>query len=388
MHAGEGSTHGDVRPVATPLYQTVSFSFPSAAEASAIAAGESAAPWYSRIGNPTVAALERAIADLEGAESAFAAASGMGAVATLLLANLRAGDHVVADSGVYGGTYNLLRRELPRFGVETTFIETNDPARLREAWRPNTRLLYVDSPGNPTLRVLDLPALAELARARGAWFVVDNTFCTPYLQRPLELGAHAVVHSATKYLSGHGDAIAGLVAGECALVEPGRIAGLREFGAVCAPFVAWLVERGLHTLPLRMERHCASALRVAEWLESRPEVAWVRYPWLPSHPQRALARRQMRGGSGVLVFELKGGISAGAALLDAVELCTHAVSLGDTRTLIMHPASTMHAPTPPEERLALGVTDGLVRLSVGLEDVEDIIGDLEQALGKARAAGG
>jgi len=327
--------------------------------------------------------LERKVAALEGAEKAVATASGMAAVSAALLAALQddGPKHVVATTGLYSGTYHFVTKDLPRFGVETTLAEATVPEAFEAAIRPETRAIYLETPGNPTLALNDLAAIADIARARGILTIIDNTFATPVNQRPLDLGIDVVVHSATKFLGGHGDAMGGAVAGPAEFVKRVLQGPVRNFGGCISPFNAWLIARGMTTLPLRMERHNANSLRVAEWLHDHPAVAWVRYPWHPAHPQYDLAQRQMPGGGGgVVVFELKGGVEAGARLLNRIRLCALTVSLGDVRTLITHPASTTHRSVPHEARLASGITDGLVRLAVGLEDVEDIVADLEQAL--------
>lgn len=366
--------------VVTPIFQTTSFAMQSAEHGADLFAGAAEGYSYTRLGNPTLAELEAKLADLEGGEEAVATASGMAAVTTAVLSIVNAGDHVIADSAIYGGSYSFFSEQARRLGLDVTFVDTSNLEAVRAAFRPATRLLYSESPGNPHLKLVDLGALAVLARERDVPLLCDNTFATPYLQRPLALGATAVVHSATKYLGGHGDVIAGAIVGSRAIVGPARRSILRDYGGVLAPLNAWLVTRGLATLALRMERHCASAIRIAVWLESHPAVAWVRYPGLPSHPQHELARRQMRSAGGMIAFEVRGGIGGGRRLMNAVRLCTRAVSLGDVRTLICHPASTTHAQVPQEVRLAAGITDGLVRFSVGLEDADDIIADLEQAL--------
>ncbi len=379
VHAGEhpDPTTGAVVP---PVHLSTTFAFPSAEAGAALFAGERPGYIYTRLGNPTVAVLEAKVADLEGGEAALATASGMAAIATVLLTLLGDGGHVVCTGALYSATYDLLARRLPAFGIRTTFVDATDPAAFARAITPETRLLYVETPGNPTLTLTDIAAVATVARQHGLPLVVDNTFATPYLQQPLALGADIVVHSATKYLSGHGDAVAGVVVGRRAFIAACREATLADFGGALSPLTAYLVLRGLPTLALRMERHCANAQRVAAYLSQHPKVAWVRYPGLPSHPQHALARRQMRGFGGMVCFELAGGLAAGRALLNAVRLCTLAVSLGDVRTLITHPASTTHHQVPAERRRAMGITDGLVRLSVGIEDPDDIVADLEQAL--------
>lgn len=379
VHAGEhpDPTTGAVVP---PVHLSTTFAFPSAEAGAALFAGERPGYIYTRLSNPTVAVLEAKVADLEGGEAALATASGMAAIATVLLTLLGDGGHVVCTDALYSATYDLLARRLPAFGVRTTFVDATDPAAFARAITPETRLLYVETPGNPTLTLTDIAAVATVARQRGLPLVVDNTFATPYLQQPLALGADIVVHSATKYLGGHGDAVAGVIVGRQAFIAACREATLADFGGALSPLTAYLVLRGLPTLALRMERHCANAQRVAAYLSQHPKVAWVRYPGLPSHPQHALARRQMRGFGGMVCFELAGGLAAGRALLNAVRLCTLAVSLGDVRTLITHPASTTHHQVSAERRRAMGITDGLVRLSVGIEDPDDIVADLEQAL--------
>ncbi len=379
VHAGEhpDPTTGAVVP---PVHLSTTFAFPSAEAGAALFAGERPGYIYTRLGNPTVAVLEAKVADLEGGEAALATASGMAAIATVLLTLLGDGGHVVCTDALYSATYDLLARRLPAFGIRTTFVDATDPAAFARAITPETRLLYVETPGNPTLTLTDIAAVATVARQHGLPLVVDNTFATPYLQQPLALGADIVVHSATKYLGGHGDAVAGVIVGRRAFIAACREATLADFGGALSPLTAYLVLRGLPTLALRMERHCANAQRVAAYLSQHPKVAWVRYPGLPSHPQHALARRQMRGFGGMVCFELAGGLAAGRALLNAVRLCTLAVSLGDVRTLITHPASTTHHQVPAERRRAMGITDGLVRLSVGIEDPDDIVADLEQAL--------
>ncbi len=377
IHAGDE----DTRDVAPPLHLTNTYRFHSAEEA-ARAFETEALPIYTRWGNPTLALMEHKIAALEGAEAAVATASGMAAVSAALLTALQAGDHVIATTGLYSGTYHLIAEELPRYGITVTEVAGDDPGNFAAAIRPATRAIYLESPGNPTLGLNDLAAIANVARAHGVTTLVDNTFATPYNQRPLDLGIDVVIHSATKFLGGHGDAMGGAVAGSSDFITRARKGAIRKFGGCIAPFNAWLIARGIETFPLRMARHNANALRVAEWLSERPDVAWVRYPWHAAHPQHALARQQMPGGGGgVVVFALAGGTKAGARLLDGVQLITRTVSLGDTRTLITHAASTTHRSVPRAARAAAGITDGLVRLAVGLEDIEDIVADLDRALG-------
>lgn len=366
-------------PVEAPIVTSVAFAFETAEAAEGAFRGENDAHIYGRWGNPTVDGLEAALADLEGGEAAVCTASGMAAISGSLLAILEAGDHVVAPRGLYGETARLLRERLPRLGITTTFVDERTPEAFAAAVQPRTRVLYVETPQNPTLRLTDIEAVAAVARARGLLLVVDNTFATPWCQTPLALGADVVVHSMTKSLSGHGDAIGGVAIARRELRD--RIADLvvKGLGAVLSPFAAYLIGRGLRTLDVRMERACRSALAVAEWLEGQPAVARVHHPWLASHPDRKLAGRQMRAGGALVAFELAGGRDAGRRLLDRVQLIVHAVSLGDARSLITHPASTTASTMPAEDRARVGITEGLVRLSVGLEDPADLIADLEAA---------
>lgn len=379
IHAGEAPDRA-TGAVAVPIHMANTFAYASAEEAAATFAGEQAGYIYTRWGNPTQEVLEKRIAALEGGEAALATASGMAAISTAILSVVRQGDHIVASKAIYSGTFNLLNRELPHYGITTTFVDASDPQNIAAAMRDNTRIVYLESPGNPTLALNDIAGGAEVARQAGALTFVDNTFATPINQRPLDLGADVVLHSATKYFCGHGDAIGGAIVGSQAFIEEARSGVLRDIGGVISPFNAWLILRGIQTLPLRMARHNANALQVSRFLEEHPAVNWVAYPGLESHPQHALARRQMRGYGGMVCFEVKGGVEAGARLMNRIKLCTLTVSLGDTKTLICHSASTTHSTVPPEARQAAGITDGLVRMSVGLEDPEDIIADLAQAL--------
>ncbi|MBN1878381.1 MAG: aminotransferase class I/II-fold pyridoxal phosphate-dependent enzyme [Anaerolineae bacterium] len=377
IHTGMEIEPRDVSP---PIHMANTYLFESAEEA-AQAFEMEGQPIYTRWGNQTTAVMERKVAALEGAEAAVATSSGMAAVSAALLAAVQAGDHVVATTGLYSGTHHFITEDLPRYGIETTLAEATDPAAFEAALQSNTRVIYLESPGNPALLLNDLAAIAEIARARGILTIIDNTFATPINQHPLDLGIDVVLHSATKFLGGHGDTMGGVVTGPAGFIQRVLKGPIRRFGGCISPFNAWLIARGIHTLPLRMARHNANALAVAEWLSEHPLVAWVRYPWHPSHPQIALAQHQMPGGgSGVVVFELKGGLEAGARMLDRVQLCARTVSLGDVRSLITHPASTTHHSLSQETRLSAGITDGLVRFAVGLEDVEDIIADLDQAL--------
>jgi len=385
IHAGakKDSLYG---ALATPIYSTSTFEFDSAEQGGARFAGEEQGYIYSRLGNPTVADLEEKLAALENAEAALAVSSGMGAVTTIFWTLLKAGDHVVADETLYGCTFAFLNHGISRYGVEVTFVDTSDLDAVKAALRPNTRVLYLETPANPNLKIVDLKALAELAHAHSSEIsvVVDNTFATPFLQRPLDLGCDVVLHSATKYLNGHGDVIAGMIAGKAEFISECRLFGLKDMtGAVLGAFEAYLIIRGMKTLPLRVERHCQNAMKVAEFLLGHPAVEKVYYPGLADHPNHEIAAKQMQGGfGGIVAFEVKGGFDAGKKVINSVEMAKVAVSLGDCETLIEHPASMTHSPYTPEERAAAGIPEGLVRLAVGLENVEDIIADLKQALEK------
>lgn len=379
VHAGQ---HPDpaTGALTTPIYQTSTFVFSSAEQGAARFAGTEPGFIYTRLGNPTQSVLEEKMADLECGEAALAFGSGMGAISAVVMALVRHGDHIIYGDAIYGCTYDFLEEVMTRFGVEVTAVDCSDPALVEAAVRPNTRLLILETPANPTMKLADIRALAGICHKYGICLVVDNTFMSPYLQRPLELGADVVVHSATKYIGGHGDVIAGVAVGRKAFIDEVRMTTLKNVGAVIAPFDAWLLLRGLKTLHVRLDRHCENAMAVARFLEQHPAVGKVYYPGLPTFDQYELARRQMQGPGGILSFELKGSLEAGRHLMNSVELCQVAVSLGDADTLIQHPASMTHAVVPPEQRAHMGISDGLVRLSVGLEDPRDIIADLEQAL--------
>ncbi len=372
--------------LATPIYSTSTFEFDSAEQGGARFAGQEQGYIYSRLGNPTVAVLEEKLAALENAEAALAVSSGIGAVTTALWTALKAGDHVVADETLYGCTFAFLNHGISRFGVDVSFVDTSDLAAVKAALRPNTRVMYLETPANPNLKIVDLQALAALAHQHNPdlLVIVDNTFATPFLQRPLELGCDVALHSATKYLNGHGDVIAGMIAGKADFIAQCRSFGLKDMtGAVLGAFEAYLIIRGMKTLPLRVERHCQNAMTVAEFLQQHPAVERVYYPGLSAHPGHDVAVRQMHGGfGGILAFEVKGGFDAGKKVINSVQLAKVAVSLGDCETLIEHPASMTHSPYTPAERAAAGISEGLIRLAVGLENVEDIIADLKQALEK------
>ncbi len=333
---------------------------------------------YARTSNPTRAALERNLARLEGGAAGFAFASGM-AAANAVMTLLKAGDHVVAGHNLYGGTYRLFERVLGDFGLSFSYVNTCRPDGVEAALRPNTRLIFIETPTNPVMEITDIAAVARIARSHGILLAVDNTFMSPYLQRPLDHGADIVIHSTTKYLNGHSDGVGGaVIVNDAALAERLRFIQ-NAAGAVLGPFDSWLVLRGVKTLALRMEQHSRNGLAVAEYLERHPRVKTVHYPGLRSHPQHELAQRQMRGPGGMLSFET-GSLENAKAVLKSVRLCSLAESLGGVETLISHPASMTHASVPPERRRQLGITDGLVRLSVGIEDVDDLIADLDQAL--------
>ena len=370
--------------MATPIYQTSTFIFDSAEQGGRRFALEEDGYIYSRLGNPTNTQLEEKLANLEGAEAAISTSSGMGAITSAIWSHVKSGDHIVAAKTLYGCTFSFLNHGLERYGVEVTFVDTSDPENIRKAMKKNTKLIYLETPANPNMLISDINTAAEIAhKQEGCILVVDNTYCTPYLQRPLELGADVVVHSATKYLNGHGDVIAGFVAGSAEFISNVRFFGVKDMtGSVLSPFDAYLINRGMKTLDLRMERHCANAQKVAEFLEAHPAVEVVKYPGLKSFPQYELAKKQMLLPGAMIAFELKGGLEAGRKLMNTVELCTLAVSLGDCETLIQHPATMTHSPYTPEERAASGISEGLVRLSVGLESADDIIDDLKQALDK------
>lgn len=380
IHVGE-SPDPITGALAPDLTMSTTYVFPSAEEGAAVFAGEKEGFAYTRYGNPTVAILERKVADLEGGEAGLATASGMAAVFAATLPFLRTGDHIVACDGVYSGTYNLFSERYPALGIETTFVDGADSEAFERALRPDTRLIYLETPGNPTLKIIDIQAVARIARRAGVVVVADNTFATPVFQRPLDLGVDVVLHSATKYFCGHGDAIAGAVVGSADFIKRANREMIRIYGGILSPFNAWLIVRGIHTLTLRVERQARSAQMVAAFLDNDPRVEWVAYPGLRSFPQHELAKRQMRGYGSMVCFEVRGGVEAGRRMMNRVQLCSLAVSLGDVKSLITHPASMTHRLVPPEQRLAAGITDGLVRLSVGCEDVEDIVADLDQALG-------
>lgn len=365
-----------------PLHLTSTFAFETAEEGGARFAGEASGHIYSRISNPTVELLENRMAALEGGQAAVGMASGMGAITSVMWSFLKAGDEVITDKTLYGCTFAFMRDGLTRFGIKVIHVDLTNPLALETAISDQTKIVYFETPANPNMRLVDIAAVSAIAKRHGARTVVDNTYATPVQTRPLTLGADIVVHSATKYLGGHGDLIAGIAIGSTEDMQAVRMLGVKDMtGAVMAPFNAMLILRGLKTLELRVERHAASAMKVAGMLEDHPGVAAVHYPGLTSFPQHALAKRQMTGFGGMIALELKGGYQAGISMMNRLKLIRRAVSLGDAETLVQHPASMTHSTYSPEERAEHGISEGLVRLSVGLETVSDIIDDLHQGLG-------
>ncbi len=364
-----------------PLHLTSTFTFETAQAGGEMFAGDRVGHIYSRISNPTCDLLEQRIATLEGAEAGLALASGMGGITATLWTLLSPGDELIVDKTLYGCTFAFMQHGLAKWGVTITHVDMTNIDNLREAVSEKTRVVYFETPANPNMRLVDIAAASEIAHSVNATVVVDNTYATPYLTRPIELGADIVLHSATKYLGGHGDVVAGLVVGTAEQIADIRLVGMKDMtGAVMAPFNAMLILRGLKTLALRLDRHVQSAITVAEWLESHPAIASVSFPGLKSFPQHELAERQMDKPGAMIAFELVEGHDAGIALMNNLNLIQRAVSLGDAESLIQHPASMTHSTYTPEERAAHNITEGLVRLSVGLEEVEDILADLAQAL--------
>jgi O-succinylhomoserine sulfhydrylase len=361
------------------MFLTSSFVFASAAEAAARFSGAEPGPIYARFTNPSVSMFEERLAALEGAERCVAFASGMAAILATVMGLMKAGEHVVASRSIFGSTVQLFSNILGRFGVETTFVSPTDPEEWRAAVKPNTRLFFVESPSNPLTEVSDIRALADIAHAAGAVLAVDNCFCTPILQRPLDLGADIVIHSATKYLDGQGRVLGGAVLGKKDLME-GVYTFLRTAGPTLSAFNAWVLHKGLETLGLRMQAHSDHALELARWLEAHPKVTRVLYPGLPSHPQHELAMRQQKTGGGIVAFEVVGGKEAAWKVIDATRILSITANLGDTRTTITHPSSTTHSRMTPEQRAAAGIGDGLIRIAVGLEALVDLRDDLARGL--------
>src|SRR5512146_1963148 len=380
VHAGiDEYEYGAVVP---PIYQTSTFKFESAEHGAALFAGEQKGYIYTRMLNPTVEAMENAIAELEGGHKALGCGSGMAAVHTIFASLTRSGDHIVCSSSVYGPTTTLLNTIMKKYGVETTFVNTSDAVNVLNAIKKNTKVVYIETPGNPTLCISDIKAISEIAHKANAKVVVDNTFMSPALQNPMALGADVVMHSLTKFLNGHADVVGGIIVVKDEETYLAFRKTLNQLGGVIDPFNSFLVHRGLKTLSLRMERHCSNAQKVAIWLEKHPLVKWIKFPGLESHPQYDLGQKQHKGPGGMITFELEGGIESGKCLMNSVKLCQLAVSLGGVESLIQHPASMTHFSMGKEAREAAEITDVLVRLSVGIENVDDLIADLKQALEK------
>jgi methionine-gamma-lyase len=378
VHAG--SLDEPFGSASVPIYQSSTFAFKSADHGAACFAGESDGYIYTRIGNPTIKALEDNIASLEGGFGGIATSSGMGAATSIYMALLNQGDHILSTDAIYGPARSLIERHFSRFGVQSSYVDSSDINELRRNIRPNTKVLYVETPANPTIRITDLRASADLAKRHGIILVVDNTFSSPFLQNPIEFGADVVFHSVTKFINGHADVVGGIIVTAGDELYRKIRSMMVNTGCNMDPHQAWLVLRGVKTLSIRIEKAQSSAMTIAGYLENHPGVSWVRYPGLKSHPQHDLARRQMRGYGSMISFGMKGGYEAGKKLMDRLELATLAVSLGGVETLVQHPASMTHAGIPAEDRVKSGITDDLVRYSVGIEDVEDLIYDLELAL--------
>ncbi len=378
VHAGEG--HNPFGAHSTPIYQTSTFVFDSAEHAAEVFSG---GPGYRYIrsppNTPTHAALVEKLCALEGGRAGLAFSSGMAAETALFLSQLKSGDHLLSTNIVYGGTFGLISKVLTRFGIEVSFVDTTDLEQVKNSMRKNTRMVFLESPANPTMTVTDISEISRITKESGAILAVDNTFATPYFQQPLRLGADIVVESCTKYIGGHGDLLGGVAVGSEELIQSMKRSALLT-GGTMGTHEAWLCLRGLKTLHLRMERHAENAMELARFLESHPRVERVNYPGLASHPQHEVARKQMSGWGGMLSFEVSGGIEAGRRLMNRLKLCSLAVSLGSVDTLVEHPASMTHAVMPRETRESLGISDGLVRVSVGIEDAEDILADFEQGL--------
>jgi methionine-gamma-lyase len=381
VHAGEPrDTYGSLIP---PIYQTSTFYFASTDDA-VKACGDYAESFaYSRITNPSLDYMEQKLAALEHGKGAVSYASGMGAVAGALFAALKCGDHVIFTKAKYSGTEDITSDWLPRFGIEHDSFQADHLEELEPLIKPNPKVIYVETPANPTMVLVDLAEVAKIAHRHGAKVFVDNTFATPYNTNPLDLGVDVVIHSLTKYIGGHGDLLGGaVISNDTEFLRQCRLGTLMHFGAVMAPFTAFLVCRGMKTLGVRMRQHNENALKIARWLEADPRIETVRYPFLESNPQYDIAKKQMRGGGGMISFDVKGGLEAGKKFINSLKLCTLAVSLGDTETLVEQAAAMTHTMIPKEVREAAGITDGMIRMSVGLEDPDDIIADLDQALSR------
>jgi O-succinylhomoserine sulfhydrylase len=369
----------EFREHSVPLYLTSSFVFDDAEQARAMFADEIAGNIYSRYSNPNTDEFIAKLCIMEGTEDGVATASGMAAMYSSMAALLKSGDHILASRSVFGSTHQILNTIFPRFGITYSYADINQPETWESKIQPNTKLIFVETPSNPALDLIDLDWLGKLAAKHNLVLNVDNCFATPYLQNPAKWGAHIVTHSATKFIDGQGRVIAGAVLGNKDLIKEIRFF-TRHTGPAMAPFNAWLLSKSLETLAVRMERHCENALALAKYLETNPEVSKVKYPFLPSHPQYELAKRQMRMGGGLVTFEIRGGLDQGRKFLNALKMISHTPNLGDTRTIAIHPASTTHSKLSEKERLDVGITPGLIRIAVGLEDIKDIIRDVEQAI--------
>ncbi len=369
------------REHSVPIFPTSSFTFENSEQMRAVFASEEPGNVYSRFTNPNCREFETKMASLEETEDAVALSSGMSAVFGALMGHLQTGDHLICARAVFGSTYQVLMNWLPRWGIETTFVDGTDPMTWAAAKKKNSKMFFLETPSNPGLDIIDLEKVGLFCKDQELLMVVDNCFATPYLQRPINFGAHLVTHSATKFIDGQGRVVGGLVAGDAEHVAPVR-RFLRNTGPSLSPFNAWVLSKSLETLSVRMDRHCNNAFAMAEWMDGLEMVKNVRYPFLPSHPGSAIARKQMSQGGGLFTFELKGGLVAGKLFLDNLQVCTLSANLGDTRTIVTHPASTTHHKLSPEDRQKVGITDGLIRVSVGLEHVADLKADIQQSLDK------
>jgi len=380
IHAGE--IDDQFGSATVPIYQTSTFRFKSAQHGADCFSGASDGYIYTRIANPTIHALEQNIAALENGYGGIATGSGMGAITTVYMALLNGGDHIISTDAVYGPARGVLEQDFGRFHVESSFVNTADIEEIKKAIRPNSKVLYIETPANPTMEITDIAACAKIAKEHNLVLVVDNTFCTPYLQKPLDLGADVVLHSVTKFINGHADIVGGIIITKEAVLYKKIRHCMVYMGCNMDPHQAYLVLRGVRTMSLRVDRNQENAVKVADFLENHPKVAWIKYPGLKSHPQYELAKRQMMGSGSMISFGLTGGFEAGKKLMDNMHLAVLAVSLGGVETLIQHPASMTHAGVSKENKVQAGITDDLVRFSVGIENAEDIIGDLKQALEK------
>lgn len=375
--------HDEYKSATVPIYQTSTFAFECAEDGAECFAGTKQGYIYTRMGNPTVKALERQIAVLEHGYDSIAFSSGMAAVSTVYMALLNSNDHMISSAAVYGASRVMMEQHLSRFGVQSTYVNTADLNEIKAAIKPNTKMIYIETPANPTMDITDIEACAEIAHSIGAVLVVDNTFCSPYLQNPIDLGADVVLHSVTKFINGHADIVGGIVISKTKELND-KIKGMMfNLGGNMDPHQAYMVIRGVKTLAIRIERAQENAMKVAEFLENHPKIEWVKYPGLASFKQRDLVAKQMKGTGTMISFGLKGGLESGKKLMDNVKMCILAVSLGGIETLIQHPASMTHSKMTPEARKSAGIGEGMVRFSVGIEDAQDIINDLKQALDNA-----